>query len=293
MLLSPAPSSTTSFFASFFSGRLFKRMKKSAALWIGLAITALLVVIGVFGPLIVGSDGLLPIHLELDLAPPSVAGRLGRGENGVDVLTALVHGARVSLIVSFTATTLSLSIGVLFGATAGFVGGKVDALAMRIVDVLLAFPGILLAIYVAAVLPPSLLNVAIALSATGWVGYARLARAQVLEVKGREFVQAAHALGASKPRVLLVHVLPNILGPLLIQASFGLSTAVLAEASLSFLGIGVPPGTPSWGALLDEGVAHLFVAPHLVLFPGACIAVCVLGFNFLGDGLRDVLDSKS
>ncbi|MCP4499110.1 MAG: ABC transporter permease [Deltaproteobacteria bacterium] len=268
-------------------------MQRNVALWIGLFIVALLVVTAIFGPWWVGDAGLLPIDLELDLASPAKAGRLGRGENGVDVFTSLVHGARVSLLVSFGSVSISLSLGLFYGATAGFLGGRIDALAMRVVDVLLAFPGILLAIYVAAVLPPSLFNVVLALSATGWVGYARLTRAQVLEVKGREYITAAFALGASSPRILLNHILPNILGPILIQASFGLSTAVLAEASLSFLGIGVPPGTPSWGALLDEGVAHLFVAPHLVVFPGLCIAVCVLGFNFLGDGLRDLLDSKS
>lgn len=273
--------------------RILQRLLSSTTSLIGLIIVTTLVIVAIVGPWLVGDAGLAPDDLEMDLAPPGPGGLLGRAENGVSVAVALVHGARVSLIVSFSTTIIGATIGLLVGAGAGFIGGKVDAFVMRIVDVLLSFPGILLAIYIAAVLPPRLINVILALCATGWVGYARLARAQVLEVREREFVTAAKALGAGWPRQLLVHIIPNITGPLLVQASFGLSTAILAEASLSFLGIGVPPGTPSWGALLDEGVAYLFVAPHLVIFPGICIAVTVLGFNFLGDGLRDVLDTKS
>lgn len=258
----------------------------------GGAILGALVVVGVAGPLAVGDAG-LAIDLARDLAPPGPDAPFGRAENGVDVLTSLVHGARVSLVVGLAATLLSTAFGVLYGAISGFVGGKVDALLMRVVDVLLAFPGVLLAIYVAAVLPPSLLAVVAALSATGWVGFARLTRGLVQAQARREHVVAARALGASPPRVLFVHVLPGCAGPILVQASFGLSTAILAEASLSFLGLGVPPGTPSWGALLDEGVAYLLVAPHLAVFPGAAIALSVLGANLLGDGLRDLLDVKT
>ena len=272
--------------------RPLRRFLTSVTSVAGLAMAIALLGVAALGPPLVGTEGLLPA-LELDLASPQRAGGLGRGENGVDVLTWLVYGARVSLLVAFASTFLSTTVGLLVGAGASFIGGKVDAVAMRVVDVLLAFPGILLAIYIASVLPPSLFNVALALSATGWVGYARLARAQVLEVRSREFVTAARALGASPARVLLLHVVPNILGPVVVQASFGLSTAILAEATLSFLGLGVPPGTPSWGALLDQGVGNLFVAPHLTIFPGLCIAVAVLAFNLLGDGLRDVLDTRS
>lgn len=273
--------------------RSVRRFLRSTTSVAGLLIVAGLVVVGVLGPWLVGEGGLSPSHLELELAAPGRGGLLGRGENGVDVLTSLVWGARVSLQVAFGTTVVSAVVGLLYGAAAGFVGGQVDALAMRVVDVLLALPGILLAIYIAAVLPPRLSNVILALSATGWVGYARLARGQVLEVRRREFVTAARALGASPWRVLLVHIVPNIVGPMVVLASFGLSTAILAEAALSFLGLGVPPGTPSWGALLDEGVHYLLVAPHLSVLPGLCIAVSVLGFNFLGDGLRDVLDTRS
>jgi peptide/nickel transport system permease protein len=271
--------------------RIFKRFARNKLALLGLAIISTFVAVAIFGPWYVGDWG-LAIDLTNDLRGPD-AGRLGYGENGVDVLTWLVHGARISLFVSVVATLVSLTIGVSYGAISGFFGKRIDALMMRVVDVLLAFPGLLLAIYIAAVLTPSIVNVVIALCATGWVGYARLARAQVLAVKNLDYVIAAQSLGAKRKRVIFVHILPNILGPLIVQASFGFSSIILAEAALSFLGLGVPPGTPSWGALLDQGVTNLFIAPHLAILPGICIALGVLGFNFLGDGLRDVFDVKS
>ena len=267
------------------------RTKRSRAAAVTLALFAL---VAALGPLVVGDAG-LALDLERDLAPPSLANGgalLGRAENGVDVLTALVWGARTSLVVSVAATFASAVVGALVGALAATAGGKIEALVMRCLDVLLAFPGILLAVYLAAVLPPSRLTVIVALCATGWVGYARVARTSVRQVLAREHVVAARALGASAARVLWRHVLPLALTPLVVQASFGLSTAVLAEASLSFLGLGAPAGTPSWGALLDEGVAYLFVAPHLAIAPGVCIAVVVLAFNVLGDAARDALDPR-
>ena len=245
------------------------------------------------GPFVIGSDG-LALDLARDLAPPGGAnGVLGRADNGVDVLTALVCGARSSLSVCLVATLLSALVGVFVGTIAALVGGKVDALIMRCLDVLLAFPGILLAVYLGAILPPSPLTVLLALSITGWVGFARVTRTCVAAQLTREHVVAARALGASHARVVLRHVLPLALTPVIVQASFGLSTAILAEASLSFLGLGVAPGTPSWGSLLDEGVAYLFVAPHLAIAPGLCIALVVLSFNILGDALRDALDGRS
>jgi peptide/nickel transport system permease protein len=164
---------------------------------------------------------------------------------------------------------------------------------MRIIDIILAFPGLLLALYLASVMPPSIFSLVFALSATGWVAYARLTRARVHEIKNREFVLAAIALGAREMRVIMRHVLPNVMGPIIVQASYGISVIILAEAGLTFLGLGLPIGTPSWGALLDQGVANLFTAPYLAILPGLAIAISVLGFNFLGDGLRDVLDPKA
>ncbi|HZI12795.1 MAG TPA: ABC transporter permease [Myxococcus sp.] len=232
------------------------------------------------------------IDLAAELARPGPGHLLGAGENGIDVLTHVLYGARVSLVVSVFAVLLSALVGVTLGGVAGYAGGWVDEALMRLVDVLLAFPGLLLALFITAVLGPSLANVVFALSFSGWTGYARLARGQVLTLREREYVQAARALGASPGRILLRHLLPNAAGPLLVQATFALPGAILAEASLSFLGLGVPPGTPSWGALVDQGTQYLLVAPHVALFPGLALALTVLGFNLLGDALRDALDPR-
>ncbi|MEO5820526.1 MAG: ABC transporter permease, partial [Vicinamibacteraceae bacterium] len=183
-------------------------------------------------------------------------------------------------------------LGLLLGMLAGYLGGRVDMAISRVIDVLMAFPGILLAIALVAVRGPSLGNVVLALSVVGWVGYARLVRGQVLRLRELEFVQAARALGAGLPRILLRHVLPAALPAVVVQATLGMAGAILSEASLSFLGLGVQPPTPSWGAMLDAGRAHLVDAPHLTLFPGASIALVVIGFNLLGDGLRDWLSPR-
>jgi peptide/nickel transport system permease protein len=248
--------------------------------------------VAALGPLFLGDSPLWPV-IEREFARPSRDALLGRGENGVDVLNALVLGARTSLIAALAATILTVALGLLVGALSASAGRRIDALVLRLLDVLLAFPGILLAIYLAAVLPPSLPTLVLALSATGWAGLARVVRTRVLEIRAREHVAAARALGAS-PRVLLVrHVLPFVWAPVLVQGSFTLSAAILAEASLSFLGLGLPPGSPSWGAMLDEGVAYLFVAPHLAIAPGACITAAALSFHVLGDVLRDRLDVRA
>lgn len=246
------------------------------------SLVGVFIFVALLGPLIIGPAG-LELNLAHDLKP-------GYGENGFEVFTWLVYGARVSLSIALICTIISLSIGVFYGALSGYMGGLSDTVMMRFVDILLAFPGILLALYIAALLKPGISNLVVALCATGWVSYARVARSQVLSAKNQDYVTAALALGASHTRILLRHILPNIWGPLWVQASFGVSSLILAEASLSFLGLGVPPGTPSWGALLDQGVTYLFVAPHLVVWPGVCIAGAVLAFNFLGDWLRDVRD---
>lgn len=272
--------------------RLEKRALRHFLLLTGCTILFLLFLIALFGPLFLDPTGIKP-NLAQHLIPPKIGGRLGYGVNGVDVLTWLVYGTRMSLFVSVLVTTSSIIIGTFIGAIAGYFGGTTDAVLMRIIDVILAFPGLLLALYLAAVMPPSIFSLVFALSATGWVAYARLVRARVYEIKGREFVLAAIALGASTNRVIWRHILPNIMGPIIVQASYSLSALILAEAGLTFLGLGLPIGTPSWGALLDQGVANLFTSPYLAIFPGLAIAISVLGFNFLGDGLRDILDPKS
>ncbi|MDW7709833.1 MAG: ABC transporter permease [Deferrisomatales bacterium] len=236
-----------------------------------------------------------PVDL-LDLAGglegPSLAHPLGQDRLGRDVLAGILHGGRVSLTVGFLVVGVSLVVGTLVGFASGYFGGWLDEAVMRVVDVLLAFPGILLAIALAGVLGPSLGNVVLALSLLGWVGFARLVRGEVLSLKTREFVTAARVLGAGVPRIAWRHVLPNLAGPLAVQATFSVAGTILAESSLSFLGLG-PQGVPTWGALLSQGVDYLLFAPHLALFPGLAIMGTVLGMNVLGDALADRLDPRA
>jgi peptide/nickel transport system permease protein len=257
----------------------------------GAAVALLWVAVALVGPWLSRWE---PSALDLahQLLPPSGAHPLGTGENGIDVLAHVLHGARVSLLVSLGAVLLSGLVGTAVGAVAGVAGGVVDEALMRVVDVVLAFPGVLLAIFIAAVLGPSLWNVVLALTCSGWTGYARLARAQVRSLLSREYVVAARSLGASPGRIAVHHLLPNAAGPLLVQATFAVPAAILAEASLSFLGLGAPLGTPSWGALIDQGAQYLLIAPHVALFPGLCLLLTVLGLNLLGDALRDALDPR-
>ena len=226
------------------------------------------------------------------LKAPSPSHPLGQDKLGRDILSRVIFGARISLWVSLLAVGLSLSIGLTVGLMAGYFGGVIDLILMRLVDILLSFPGILLAIAFAAILGPSLTNVVVALSLIGWVAYARLARGQVLSLKEEEFVIAALATGAGPVRVMARHLLPNILSPIIVQASFHMAGAIIAESTLSFLGLGVQPPTPSWGSMLNEGRAYLLTAPHLTIFPGLAIMATVLAFNFLGDGIRDMLDPE-
>jgi peptide/nickel transport system permease protein len=241
------------------------------------------------GPLLVGVDPAAQ-DLAQRLDGPSWAHWFGLDELGRDIFSRVLAGARISLIVGVVVVSVSSAFGTLLGSVAGYFGGRVDEAISRIIDILLAFPGLLLAIAVVAVLGPSLTNVVFALSLIGWVGYARLVRGQVLRAREFEFVQAARALGATTSRILIRHVIPTALPAVMVQATLGMGGAILSEASLSFLGLGVQPPTPSWGTMLNAGRTHLLDAPHLTIFPGLAIAVLVLGFNFLGDGLRDALD---
>jgi len=236
-----------------------------------------------------------PYRTELSarLRPPDAEHPLGRDALGRDVLARLARGACTSLGVGVAVVTLSAMVGVLLGGLAGFAGGWVDELLARAIDVLLAFPGLLLAIALTAVLGPSLRNVVIALCLIGWTGYARLARGEIVRLREREFVEAARALGVPERRILVRHLVPLLATPLLVQATFGMAAAIVAEASLSFLGLGAQPPTSSWGAMLNDGRAFVLVAPHLTIFPGLAILVTVLGLNFLGDGLRDRLDVRT
>ena len=234
------------------------------------------------------------IHLAARLLPPGAAHWFGTDELGRDVLSRTIYGARVSLTVAVAVVALSLSLGLLLGIVAGFYGGWVDtAVNVYISNAFLSLPGILLAITLVAFLGPSLANLILALALAGWVNYARLVRAQVLAAKEREFVQAARSLGPTDFHLMLRHILPNILQPLLVQAAVGMAAAVLAEATLSFLGLGVQPPTPTWGAMLNDARSHLFESPYLMFFPALALALCVFSFNLVADGLRDLLDPRS
>ena len=257
----------------------------------GLLLVALMTLIALIGPLLTT----LPFDtqdLPARLSRPSSAHWFGTDELGRDIYSRVIYGTRISMIVGFSVVTASMLVGTMIGCLAGYYGGVVDEILMRVVDVLLAFPGILLAIALVAFWGPGLEKLILALVAVGWVGYARLVRGQILKVKELDFVKAARSLGASDLHIIVRHLLPNILQPVLVQASIGMAGAILAEASLSFLGLGVPPPLSSWGAMLNDGRSHLFDAPHLVLFPGTATMVAVVAFNFLGDGLREVLNPK-
>jgi peptide/nickel transport system permease protein len=258
---------------------------------IGLLIVCLAIFAAVAGPLLTPYD---PSAQELArrLEGPSLSHPLGLDELGRDILARLLAGARISLLVGLAVVSVSSLIGMTLGSIAGYFGGRLDDGISRVIDVLMAFPGILLAIALVAVLGPSLTNVVLALSVIGWVGYARLVRGQALRAREFDYVQAARALGAGSPRIILRHILPTAFPAVVVQATLGMAGAIIAEAALSFLGLGVQPPTPSWGTMLDAGRSHLFDAPHLTIFPGLAIALLVLGLNFVGDGLRDRVDPK-
>jgi len=268
-----------------------KLLLRNFAFTSGLLLTVVLVVVALAAPLLAPFD---PDAQDTSrrLEAPSHQHLLGLDDLGRDVLSRILWGARVSLRVGFSVVLLASLIGISLGAISGYFGGLVDTAIMRITDILLAFPGILLAIALVAVLGPSLNNVILALATIGWVSYARLVRGQVLKVREMEYVTAAKALGARPPRVIVLLVLPNVMNPVIVMATLGLAGAILSEAALSFLGLGVQPPTPSWGAMLTAGRRYLGLANHLAIFPGAAIMLAVMGLNFLGDGLIDALDPK-
>jgi len=260
---------------------------------IGVVLVFIFVIFAWFAPWIAPQD---PAHIDLPtrLSRPSSAHWCGTDELGRDILSRLIYGSRISMLVGSCVVAASLAVGLIVGSLAGYYGGRLDRFVNIVVmNAFLSFPGILLAIAFVAFRGPGIFNLVLALSLGGWVGYARLVRAQVLSAREREFVEAARALGASDLRVIVRHILPNIIQPVIVQAAIGMAGAILAEATMSFLGLGVPPPTASWGAMLNDGRAHLFDSPHLVIFPALSVMLAVLSFNFIGDGLRDFLDPRS
>ena len=273
------------------TGSLIGHLRRDPFTTVGAGILLLLAAVAAAAPILAPYSAGAQ-DLSLRFAAPSVLHPLGLDELGRDILSRIMLGARISLVLSFVVVFLSVGIGIFVGSLAGLAGGWVDDLVMRLIDILLSFPSILLAISLVAVLGPGLGNLVLALCLIGWVGYARLTRAQVLKTREMQFVTAARASGARTARILLLHLLPNIAGPLLVQATVGMAGVILSEAGLSFLGLGLPPPSPSWGSMLRSGSQHLFDAPHLVVYPGVAIMVAVLSFNFFGDSLRDWLDPR-
>jgi len=259
-------------------------------LWLPLAVVMAWVAAALAAPLLPLDGDAIRLHLILQ--GPGGMGLLGFDDLGRPLADRLLLGARTSLMVAVSVVVISIVVGTAFGVSAAWMGGAWDHVMVRIIDIFLAFPGILLAIALAGILGPGIDNVVVALAAVGWVGFARLARAQALSIKHREHVQAAVALGTRPPVIILRHLLPLLAAPLIVEATFALAGIVIAEAGLSFLGLGVQPPAPSWGAMIRDGTRYVLVAPHLVLVPGIALMLVVFAVNLLGDRLRDRLDVR-
>jgi peptide/nickel transport system permease protein len=274
-------------------GALPNFLRQSSLARIGFVIACLLVILAVFAPWL-SPDNPASQNLRARLEGPSLSHWMGTDELGRDILSRVIYGARVSLFVAVCVVLGCGLTGLTLGMLAGYHGGALDRVVnLLLINAFLSFPGLLLAIAFAAFFGPGIGKVILALIITGWAGYARLARAQILKTKELEFVLAARSLGASHARILLRHLLPNILQPVLIQATIGIAGAILAEATLSFLGLGVLAPLPSWGAMLNDARNHLFDAPHMVVFPALAVVLAVLAFNLLGDAWRDWLDPRT
>ncbi len=267
----------------------FQDLLRSRSATFGLALIALVLLVALIGPALAPHDPLKPAPLDR-LKGPSEEHLFGTDSLGRDIFSRVIYGARISILIGLISVSISLLPGTLLGLVAGYFGGRADSLIMRLMDMLLAFPAILLAIFITAILGPSLPNTMVAVGIVYIPHYARIVRASVLALKEQLFVQAIAHLGGGHGRILGRHILPNALPPIIVYATLGMGTAVLQAAALGFLGLGAQPPQPEWGAMLSEGRQYIQIAPHVAAFPGAAILVLVLGFNLFGDGLRDVLD---
>ncbi|MBF7084075.1 nickel ABC transporter permease subunit NikC [Desulfallas sp. Bu1-1] len=267
------------------------RLARDKMALVGLGIIIVIVAVGIFAPYLAPHD---PVQVDLGqkLARPSAEYPLGTDHLGRCILSRLIYGTRVSLSTAMLVLTVIIFISVPAGTISGYVGGRLDNIVMRIIDILLAFPGLVLALVIAGMLGPGLLNVMIALGAVWWVGYARIIRGMVLSVKEKEFILAARSCGTSHSKIIFRHILPNVLSPVIVLATLDMGSLILAISGLSFLGLGAQPPMPEWGAMLNDGRPYMQAAPHLMLFPGLAIMLVVLAFNLLGDGLRDAFDPK-
>lgn len=273
-----------------YAGDVWRRLRRTPGAVTGLVIVLVIVLAAVGAHLLYPPDYPLAQNLAGQAAHPSWAHPMGTDKLGRDILARIVYGSQISVRIGFVAVGLAISVGTLLGVTAGYAGGPLDATLMAAMDVMLAFPSIILAIGITTILGPSINNVMIAVGIVYIPQYARLARSSVLSVKGLEYIEAARALGTTVPRIVARHILPNILAPLLVQASLGIATATLEAAGLSYLGLGARPPSPEWGAMLNDARDYWLAAPWALVFPGLAITAMVLGFNLLGDGLRDALD---
>lgn len=270
---------------------LWRALKRNRLAMAGATVVSLLVVFGIAGPWVAPYDPLAQ-DLSRGLEPPSAEHWFGTDTFGRDILSRVLYGARISLMVGVASQAIAFTLGVLLGVVSGYYGGKIDGLVMRLADVTLAFPTLLLLIAITAAFQPSLGVVFVAIGVVGWAGLARLVRSQALVVRELDFVQAARALGMGDARLLSRHVLPNCLAPAVIAVTLGMAGAILLEAALSFIGLGAQPPTPSWGSMISDGRDLLRAAPWISIFPGLAIGLVVLGFNLFGDGLRDAMDPR-
>ena len=272
-----------------YAGDVWLRLRRTPGAIAGLVIVAVILFAAIFAPLI-APGGPLVQNLANQGAHPSFAHLMGTDKLGRDIFARIVYGSQISIRIGFVAVGIAITIGTLIGVVAGYAGGKVDMSLMAVMDLMLAFPSIILAIGITTILGPSINNLMIAVGIVYIPQYARLARSSVLSIKHLEYIEAARAVGARTARILARHVVPNILAPLLVQATLGIATATLEAAGLSYLGLGARPPMPEWGAMLNDARDYWLSAPWALIFPGLAITTMVLGFNLLGDGLRDALD---
>ncbi|ACX62718.1 MULTISPECIES: nickel transporter permease [unclassified Paenibacillus] len=269
----------------------YHRLKKNKAALFGGYFLLLMILIAIFGPLLTQYDP-TKVDYSTKLLKPSADHWFGTDHNGRDIFTRIIHGMRLTLSVGFISVIIGAAFGVVLGIISGYYGGKWDAIIMRVTDVMLAFPGILLALAVVSVLGKNLFNVIIAVSIFSIPTFARVVRGSTLAVRKLEYIDAMRSLGASDGRIIFGHILPNITSPIIVQATLRIAVAILTASGLSFLGLGAQPPTPEWGAMLNDGRNYIMDHPHVALFPGLSIVFVVIAFNLLGDGLRDVLDPK-